>query len=296
VSIATFSHVEQHPLARGIPPSWASGWGQDDYAPWAAIAVGEVAQRLRWIPPGWFLMGSPEDEAGRYDDEGPQHEVTIESGFWMFATPCTQALWEAVMGSNPSRFQSPNRPVERVSWDDCRDFVARLNARLDGLELSLPSEAQWEYACRAGTTTATYAGDLDILGRRNAPVLDGIACSSGNCGVDFDISDGVDTSGWSEKQYNFDRGGTRSVGLKRPNDWGLYDMLGNVYEWCTDTYGPYGGGDVGASATRVLRGGCWRESAWNVRAAFRHRDEPGSRNVIIGFRCAEFREGVEQRT
>src|SRR5205823_5615520 len=103
--------------------------------------------------------------------------------------------------------RSPTRPVEQVSWDDCRSFVDRLNARLEGLVMSLPSEAQWEYACRAGTTSATYAGDLEIVGMNNAPVLDEIAWYSGNCGVEFELDNGYDASGWSEKQYEFSRGG-----------------------------------------------------------------------------------------
>jgi len=281
-----------HPLAGGFPPTWASGWGQDEFAPWASITVGEATLRLRWIFPGQFRMGSPEAEAGRFEDEGPQREMRIERGFWIFATPCTQEFWEAVMGENPSHFRSPTRPVEQVSWDDCRKFVERLNGRLEGLVLSLPSEAQWEYACRAGTETATYAGDLEILGENNAPALDGIAWYGGNCGVEFELPDGWDMSEWRDKQHNFERGGTRPVGLKRPNAWGLYDMQGNVWEWCADEYREHVSGEVEASAGRVLRGGSWLSRARYVRAACRFGNEPGNLYGHIGFRCAEFREGL----
>ena len=139
---------------------------------------------------------------------------------------------------------------------------------------------------------ATYAGDLEILGDNNVPVLDGIAWYGGNCGVEFDLPDGWDTSGWRDKQHEFERGGTRPVGLKRPNAWGLHDMLGNVWEWCADGYRGYGSGEVEASADRVLRGGSWFVRAGYVRAACRRGDEPGLRNVSFGFRCAEFREGL----
>jgi formylglycine-generating enzyme required for sulfatase activity len=282
---AEFRGRVDHTLAR---PPWARAVGRDRFGLWAELRVADgVVQRLRWIPPGRFLMGSPQNEAGRDTDE-IQHEETIERGFWMFDTPCTQAVWEAVMGGNPSRFRSPTRPVEQVTWHDCKDFLARLNGRLEGLELSLPSEAQWEYACRAGTTTATYVGDLKILGLYHAPVLDGIAWYGGNCGVGFDLAEGVDTSGWREKQYDFGRGGTRPVGQKRPNDRGLYDMLGNVWEWCADAYRSYRGGQEPASADRVLRGGSWVSYARYVRAAYRHSSEPGSRDGFVGFRCAEF--------
>ena len=144
----------------GQPPSWAdkNGWGTDEYGHWVTFSVEnkqgqKITQRMRWIEPGTFLMGSPENEPERLDDEGPQHSVTIGRGFWLFDTACTQALWEAVMGENPSRFKGADRPVENVSWNDCQDFLQRLNERLPGLDLALPSEAQWEYACRAGTTT-----------------------------------------------------------------------------------------------------------------------------------------------
>src|SRR5262245_21988370 len=100
-----------HPLERGFPPCWASEWGEDSlYGCWCSIAVGEVVQRLRWIPPGTFWMGSPDDEKGRDSDEGPRYLVTIDLGFWMFDTPCTQALWESVMGENPSDIQNQDRP------------------------------------------------------------------------------------------------------------------------------------------------------------------------------------------
>jgi hypothetical protein len=109
----------------GAPPAWADGWGRDEFGPWVDLRVEKVSQRLRWIPPGKFWMGPPEEEKGRDPDEGPRHEETIASGFWMFDKPCTQALWEVVMGENPSRFRGPDRPVECVSWDQCQEFLKR---------------------------------------------------------------------------------------------------------------------------------------------------------------------------
>jgi formylglycine-generating enzyme required for sulfatase activity len=273
-----------------MPPVWAQGYGYDGFGPFAEVFVGEVKQRFRWAPPGWFLMGSPPGEAGR-DPGEVQHEVELTHGFWIADTPVTQALWQAVMGSNPSRFVHPERPVERVSWDDAQAFIARLNEQQPGLELSLPTEAQWEYACRAGTTTATYAGDLEIVASSNAPVLDAIAWYGGNSGVDFDLAEGQEAY-WSEKQYEFSRTGTRIVGLKRPNPWGLYDALGNVWEWCADWFDSYqntlqadpSGPDRGAR--RVIRGGSWSNTARNVRAAFRDAYSPDFRYEILGFRLS----------
>ncbi|MDR3638329.1 MAG: formylglycine-generating enzyme family protein [Isosphaeraceae bacterium] len=255
-----------------MPPLWASEWGEDQrYGPWCAFEIGGVVQRLRWIPSGAFWMGSPDDEVGRWSAEGPRHLVTIESGFWIFDTPCTQALWEAVMGQNPCHFQNPDRPqetakhpVEQVSWDDCQRFLSTLNSRLRGLQLSLPSEAQWEYACRAGMETARYAENLDA-----------IAWYSENSG-----------------------GETHVVGGKEANAWGLYDMLGNVWEWCADawvenhtakTRAPTG---ESASARRVFRGGSWGDDAQDVRAAYRDLGGPTDRDHDLGFRCAEFRPGL----
>ena len=158
---------------------------------------------MRWIEPGTFQMGSPDSEDGRYSDEGPQHEVRLTKGFWLGDTPVTQALWTAAMGNNPSHFKDPKRPVESVSWDDVQQFLNKMNARVPGIGLGLPTEAQWEYACRAGTEGANYA--------RGGQKLADIAWFGENSG-----------------------GQTHPVATKPCNDWGLYDMLGNVWEWCAD--------------------------------------------------------------
>ena len=287
-----------HPLARGLPPAWASEWGDDRYGFWCSFRVNGVVQRLRWIRPGRFVMGSPPEESGRHQNEG-RRALRVMEGFWLFDTPCTQSLWEAVMGKNrnPSRFRSPTRPVEQVSWQDCLEFLENLNGLLDGLVLSFPSEAQWEYACRAGTTSTTYAGDLEIRGINHAPVLDGIAWYAGNCGVDFELDEGEDIMGWREKQYDLKEGGTHPVGRKAPNDWGLYDTLGNVLEWCQDEERMESddpGGEAPASPGRMYRGGCWLSYAHDVRAAYRSAYDPGHRANYLGFRCGEFRAGQDE--
>ena len=285
-------------LGRLTKPGWASVIGRDGFGLFADVALpkADITQRLRWIPPSRFLMGSPEGEEGRFDDESPRHEVTLAEGFWLFDTPCTQALWDAVVGENPSRFKSPMRPVEQVSFEDVQGFLDKLNERVPDLNLGLPSEAQWEYACRAGTGTATYAGDMRIIGENNAPVLDAIAWYGGNSGVGFELDNGEDSSGWKEKRYDHTRAGTRPVAQKAANPCGLYDMLGNVWEWCGDHWhdsykdAPTDGSawtdaDRGA-AHRVIRGGSWSNYARFVRAAYRNGIVPADRNDNIGFRCA----------
>jgi formylglycine-generating enzyme required for sulfatase activity len=292
-----------HPLVTGCPPAWASEWGEDRYGVFIAFTLGEVTQRLRWIPPGRFWMGSPPEETQGlakeewereyFEREHPRHEVFITRGFWLFDTPCTQALWEVVMNGNPSRFKSADRPVEQVSWDAVQGFIDRINARIPGLELTLPSEAQWEYACRAGTEAALYTGPMQILGANHAPALDPIAWYGGNSGVAFDLTDGMDSSSWPEMQYPNAMSGTHPVARKKPNPWGLYDMLGNVWEWCADGLREYASRrevdpqGLKAGAARVVRGGSWINGrAWNCRSAFRGRSAPDDRFDYLGFRCA----------
>ncbi|HEV7667946.1 MAG TPA: formylglycine-generating enzyme family protein [Thermoanaerobaculia bacterium] len=243
-------------------PSWANAMGRDRYGLWASFAVGQAEQRMRWIPPGRFWMGSPKDEPGRHGDEGPRHLEAISEGFWLGETPCTQALWQAVMGYNPSQFKSPARPVEKISWGDCQKFLEKLGGEEWGEKWRLPTEAEWEYACRAGTETATYAGPIEILEETHESALKRIAWYGENSG-----------------------GETHPVGKMAPNLWGLNDMLGNVYEWCQDLWSA----DYSAehkNSTRVFRGGSWSSSARVVRAAYRPPDDPSSRVSYLGFRLA----------
>ena len=263
----------------GRAPSWASDWGRDQYGAWVEFQIkrlgaagasggvdprGPITQRMRWIPPGTFQMGSPGAEPGRFQDEGPQHPVTLTRGFWLFDTLVTQELWRAVMGDNPSHFSGDRRPVEQVRWDDAQRFSAQLNERFGEQVFVLPGEAQWEYACRAGTTSAYSFGDDPAL-------LDEYAWYGSNSG-----------------------NATHDVATKKPNAWGLFDMHGNVLEWCQDYWvSSYDGGAVVDPAgpseglNRVLRGGSWNFIAQYARSAYRFYYVPGSRNSFIGFRCAQ---------
>jgi len=196
--------VEGHWLAVEAP-KWAAEMGRDTYGLWAVINVGRATAVMRWIPPGSFMMGSPKDELGRYDDEGPQHRVELTQGYWLMETPCTQAFWEKVTGSNPSRFKGAEHPVECVNWHAAVAFCEKLQSLLPGSGsevFQLPTEAQWEYACRAETKAPTYSGG------NTYEQLDKIAWYKDNS-----------------------EGRTHRVREKAPNGWGLFDMLGDVWEW-----------------------------------------------------------------
>ncbi|MER2603391.1 MAG: formylglycine-generating enzyme family protein, partial [Candidatus Competibacter phosphatis] len=178
-----------------------------------STAHGSATQRLRWIEPGSFLMGSPEDEPERSSDEGPRHWVTLSRGFWLADSACTQALWQAVMGSNPSAFkENAQRPVEQVSWNDVQGFLRRLEALLPGCRADLPTEAEWEYACRAGAETPFSFGEQ-------------ITPEQVNYNGEHPYAGGK--KGLYRQQ-------TVPVKSLPPNAWGLYEMHGNVDEWCAD--------------------------------------------------------------
>ena len=203
-------------------------------------------------------MGSPSSEEGRYDGE-VQHKVRISRGFWLAETETTQELWHAVMGDNPSYFKGDDLPVESVSWNDCQEFIEKLNSKSEnGVHFQLSSEAHWEYACRAGTS-----GAYNVSGAS----LDSLAWYYGN----------------SDRK-------THKVGTKIPNAWGLYDMHGNVWEWCSDLYDDYPSGDATdptgskSGSNRVNRGGGWDCTSWSCRSAYRNRRTPVLRYNILGFR------------
>ena len=254
--------------------------------------VNSIGMEFVRIEAGEFEMGSPSHEAGRDDDEGPVHRVRISQSFYLGKYEVTQGQWVAVMGDNPSHFAScgASCPVESVSWKEVQQFIRRLNAREGVTSYRLPTEAEWEYAARAGTQTAVYTGELTILGTNNAPVLDEIAWYGGNSGVSY--SGGWDCSEWDEKQYASSRCGPHPVGGNLPNGFGLYDMIGNVWEWVADRYGAYPSGPVTdpqgppTSARRVYRGGGWFNIARNCRAADRYYGTHGYRNYRLGVRLA----------
>jgi formylglycine-generating enzyme required for sulfatase activity len=248
-----------------------------------SITVGLLPLRLVRIPAGSFTMGSPDTERSRSSDEGPLHPVTIDNDFYMGETEVTQLQWEAVMGSNPATGagEGNDYPVYNVSWDDCQAFLAALNALGQGT-FRLPSEAEWEYACRAGTTTRFYFGDS--LG-----CLDGCENCSTTKGEIF-----IERRGHFMWFCGSSGNNTNPVRRLFPNSFGLYDMSGNVMEWCQDDFHPgYEGAPDDGSAwesgehiERMARGGSWSNLAQSSRSAHRDWRDPSDRFNFIGFRLA----------
>jgi formylglycine-generating enzyme required for sulfatase activity len=252
-----------------FPASWASGWGEDPYGLWMTFNYKDIRHLFRWCEPGTFHMGSPANEPERGSDE-TQHPVTLSRGFWIAETPVTQALWEIFMGDNPSRFKGAGLPVENVSWDDAQRFINKLNGMKPELQLCLPTEAQWEYACRAGTTTPFSFGE--------------------NITTDQVNYDGNNPYNKSRKGEHCKQ--TTEVKSFPPNGWGLYQMHGNVLECCQDWHGQYPSHPVtdpqgAASGTGcVLRGGSWIDGGRDCRSAARYADDPINHNNDVGFRLA----------
>lgn len=243
--------------------------------PWTIPGLGLVIQP---IGAGRFAMGSPAVEPDRWENEGPQTWVTMTRPFWLGKTQVTQREWQAIIGNNPARFKGGDHPVENISWAGAMEFCHMLTAREraadrlpDGYVYTLPTEPQWEYACRAGTTSPFHVGSK-------------LDASMANFDGNFPY--GGASKGEHRRQ-------TTAVGGFKPNAWGLHDMHGNVWEWCADWYvEKLPGGSVcdpvGArvGSLRVLRGGSWDGHAKNCRSARRSGDEPGARVHDLGFRLA----------
>jgi sulfatase modifying factor 1 len=239
----------------------------EDFSVFAAADV-----EMLWVEPGTFTMGSPASEPNRLSDE-TQHEVTLTQGYWLAKHELTQAQWKAVMGTDPSKFKGDNLPVERVNWEEAKAFCDKLQEQESaagrvpaGYAYRLPTEAQWEYACRAGTTTATAFGNSLSSTQAN---FDGTSPYNG---------------GATWRSLNK----TANVGSYAANAWGFHDMHGNVFEWCADWYGNYPFGSVadpaGASSgtLRGTRGGCWLRNGMYCRSAFRFRAHPGAQALPPG--------------
>lgn len=264
---------------------FADNIGHDQYGLYTDLTLKNITQRFRYIEPGVFLMGSPETELEREPWESSketQHQVTLTEGFWLADTTVTQALYQAVMNENPSRFKGYfDHPVETVSWDNTQQFIEKLNKMIQGLKAKLPTEAQWEYACRAGTTTPFSFGD-------------NISPEQVNYNGQYPYAEGKE---------GFKRENTVAVKSLPANQWGLYEMHGNVAEYCEDRFQE----DLGnrpvidpledkLGTFRVVRNGSFSGLGWSVRSAIRDRFRPSGLMNDIGFRLSlglEFQAGQE---
>ena len=254
--------ISYYDIARNTSPKQIQSTSPPQSAGGQQQLTNAVGMEFVIIPAGRFIMGCSQGDGQCYADEKPQHEVQITRSFQLGKYEVTQGQWVKVMGSNPSKFKGEDRlPVEEVSWNHVQSFIAKLNALNDGYGYRLPTEAEWEYAAR-GETTGMYYGNLDAVG-------------------------------WYDKNSESK---THPVGHKQPNGFGLYDMLGNVWEWCSDWYAEsYYGSSPGSDPkgpsegqARVLRGGSWDDLSSNVRASSRIKVVPFVRGNAIGFRvCRE---------
>ena len=225
------------------------------------LTIKGVSYEMVWVEGGTFRMGATSEQGSdARSDEKPVHSVTL-SGYYIGKTEVTQALWKAVMGSSPSRFKGDNLPVECVSWDDCQAFIRKLNA-LTGQNFRLPTEAEWEFACRGGNNSRGYK---------------------------YSGSNYIDNVAW----YRDNSGSkTHPVATKSPNELGIYDMSGNVTEWCSDWMGDYSSGAQTnpkgpyRGSDRVCRGGCWFNRAWCCRSSNRNFNYPTYRYSLLGLRLA----------
>lgn len=222
-----------------------------------------------WIEAGTFVMGAPRRQDGRADPDGPPHQVTLTRGFWLGKFALTQRVWAEVMGTTPwagKKYvrEHPNCPAVCVSWDEVQAFIQHLNETAGDWRYRLPTEAEWEYACRAGTTSAWSMGD--------------------------DESQLGEYAWYGANAWNVGERYAHEVGLKKPNPWGLYDMHGNVYEWVQDRYGPYAGtaqtdpAGPPKGAARIRRGGSFYFNARSLRSAFRSHRSPRHSNSRTGVR------------
>ena len=267
------------------------------------FTVNGLTFTMKKVDGGTFDMGSKDEYAE--NDENPIHSVTLD-GFYIGETEVTQALWNRVMFNNPSHFEGDDLPVNMVSWDEIQRFIATLS-KLTNRQFRLPTEAEWEYAARGGVSTSLYSGeDIKVLGDNNAPNLDPLAWYSGNCGRNYtekegcDVDHGVDLSKVPGKQYPDQKGGVHPVGKKKPNAYGLYDMLGNVAEWCKDIYGPYtimsakNPQGSGAGDRHVVRGGAFNFKAQTCRVP--SRSYAADEQPFLGFRLALDMESSKKST
>ena len=226
-----------------------------------SFTVNGVTFNMVRVKKGTFTMGTTSEQTGAYDDEKPAHSVTLTKSYYIGETEVTQALYKAVMGSNPSSYSGDQRPVESVSWNNCQTFITKLNS-LTGQTFRLPTEAEWEYAARGGNKSKGYLYS-------GSNTIGDVACYSGNYST-----------------------GHNAVKSKAPNELGIYDMSGNVWEWCQDWYGSYSSGSQTdptgptSGSDRVNRGGSWNYYAAYCRVAFRDYYSPSGTSSPLGFRLA----------